>query len=65
MLSSLLRRQLQWPSRDEECRNETTMDDKARMLEMDEPMAGAGGQFAGERTVSETEANLKRATRTR
>lgn len=64
MLSSL-RRLLQWPSRDEERRQETDKDDKARMLEMDEPMAGAGGQLAGQHSVSETEANLKRATRNR
>lgn len=56
------RKWLSWPARDEERRQEPDQSDKARMLEMDEPMAGAGGQLAGESKKSETEENLKRAT---
>jgi hypothetical protein len=48
--------------RDDERRHETPADDKARMLEMDEPMAGAGAQLSGERSDSETEKALRRAT---
>ena len=51
-----------WGGRDEERRHETPASDKARMLEMDEPMAGAGAQLSGEHTASETELALKRAT---
>jgi hypothetical protein len=50
-----------WSGRDDERRRETYAEDAARMLEMDEPMAGAGGQLAGERTKSETELALERA----
>ena len=50
-----------WP--DEERRHETERDEQARKLEMDEPMAGAGAQLAGEHNKSETEENLERVTR--
>jgi hypothetical protein len=46
-----------WP--DEQRRNETVQSEQARKLEMDEPMAGAGAQLAGEHQKSETEKNLK------
>jgi hypothetical protein len=51
-----------WSGRDDERRQETPANDKARMLEMDEPMAGAGAQLSGERNASETEQALRRAT---
>jgi hypothetical protein len=51
-----------WSGRDDERRHETRVEDNARMLEMDEPMAGAGGQLAGEHTKSETELALEHAT---
>jgi hypothetical protein len=50
-----------WGGHDDERRHETPAQDKARMLEMDEPMAGAGGQLAGEHYKSETEQALERA----
>ena len=58
---SLLRKLL-WAGRDDERRHETSAHDKARMLEMDEPMEGAGAQLYGERSTSETEQALRRAT---
>jgi hypothetical protein len=48
-------------SRDEERRHETAADDSARMLEMDEPMAGAGAQLSARHEHSETEDALRRA----
>lgn len=54
-----------WQGRDDERRHETEASDKARMLEMDEPMAGAGAQLSGERSASETEKALERATERR
>lgn len=54
-------RDLQWGGRDEERRQETPAADKARMLEMDEPMAGAGARPAGEPNGTETEKALRRA----
>ncbi len=51
-----------WSGRDDERRHETRAEDNARLLEMDEPMAGAGGQLAGEHIKSETEQALERAT---
>jgi len=50
-----------WSGRDDERRHETTAQDSARMLEMDEPMAGAGAQLSGEHIKSETEQALERA----
>lgn len=52
---------LLWGGHDEERRNETAAHDAARMLEMDEPMAGAGAQLSGMHHTSETEEALKRA----
>jgi hypothetical protein len=52
---------LLWGGRDDERRHERLVEDKARMLEMDEPMAGAGAQLAGEHIKSETEEALERA----
>jgi hypothetical protein len=52
-----------WSGRDDERRHETPASDKARMLEMDEPMAGAGAQLSGERTLSETERALQEASK--
>jgi hypothetical protein len=49
-----------WP--DEQRRNETAQAEQARKLEMDEPMAGAGAQLAGENQKSETEKSLERAS---
>lgn len=54
--------ELLWGGRDEERRQETATQDRARMLEMDEPMAGAGAQLSGMHSQSETEDALKRAT---
>ena len=51
-----------WQGRDDERRRERPANDKARMLEMDEPMAGAGAQLSGEHTLSETEKALKKAS---
>jgi hypothetical protein len=51
-----------WGGHDEERRRETPAQDVARMLEMDEPMAGAGAQISGMHEDSETELALKRAT---
>jgi hypothetical protein len=53
---------LLWGGRDEERREETAAHDAARMLEMDEPMAGAGAQLSGMHRKSETEEALKRAS---
>lgn len=50
-----------WGGRDEDRRQESIAADKARMIEMDEPMAGAGAQLAGEHIKSETEESLARA----
>jgi hypothetical protein len=50
-----------WP--DEQRRHETEKSEQARKLEMDEPMAAAGAQLAGEHNKTETEENLERATR--
>jgi hypothetical protein len=50
-----------WSGRDEERRQETSAEEQAHLLEMDEPMAGAGGQLSGEHIKSETERNLERA----
>lgn len=50
-----------WIGRDDDRRYESNFDDKGRMLEMDEPMAGAGAQLSGENKNSETEQALKRA----
>jgi hypothetical protein len=47
--------------RDEERRHETAADDSVRMLEMDEPMAGAGAQLSARHPHSETEDALRRA----
>ena len=52
-----------WSGRDDERRHETSLEDKARMLEMDEPMAGAGAQLSVEHTPSESEDVLERAAR--
>lgn len=52
---------LLWGGHDEERRNETAAQDAARMLEMDEPMAGAGAQLSGMHHASETEEALKSA----
>jgi hypothetical protein len=52
---------LLWGGRDEERRHEGIVADKARMLEMDEPMAAAGAQLSGEHIKSETELALERA----
>lgn len=40
-------------------------EEAARMLEMDEPMAGAGALLSGAHRKSETEAALERATENR
>ncbi len=60
-------RSLFWPDEandsDERRRHETERDEQARKLEMDEPMAGAGAQLAGEHNKSETAENLERVTR--
>lgn len=53
---------LLWGGHDDERRVETSAQDAARMLEMDEPMAGAGAQLSGLHHPSETEEALKRAT---
>ena len=60
MLSFL--KKMLWGGRDDERRREGIAADKARMLEMDEPMAGAGAQLDGEHIKSETEEILARAT---
>jgi hypothetical protein len=52
-----------WGGRDDERRHETGLEDKSRMLEMDEPMAAAGAQLAGEHDKSETEQALTEATK--
>jgi hypothetical protein len=54
-------RSLLWSGRDDERRHEGLVEDKGRMLEMDEPMAGAGAQLSGEHVKSETEEALERA----
>ena len=51
-----------WSGRDEERRHETSKDDRLRMLQVDEPMAGAGAQLAATQSKSETERALERAT---
>jgi hypothetical protein len=53
---------LLWGGHDDERRNESTAQDAARLIEMDEPMAGAGAQLPGLRRPSETEEALKRAS---
>jgi hypothetical protein len=52
-----------WQGRDDDRRHETGFEDKARMLELDEPTAGAGGQLAGEKNRSETERALDRSAK--
>jgi hypothetical protein len=52
-----------WSGQDDARRHETGVEDKARMLEMDEPMVGAGAQLSGEHEKSETEEALERAAR--
>ena len=59
MLAFLKR--LLWGGWDDDRRHETSFHDKARMLEMDEPMAAAGAQLSGEHHKSETELALDRA----
>ena len=49
--------------RDDEPRPDRVVDEMAHLLEMDEPMAGAGAQLSGLLVMSETEKALKRATR--
>lgn len=51
-----------WGGRDDERRQETAAEDSARMLEMDEPMAGAGAQLSARHSHSETEDALRRAS---
>lgn len=48
--------------RDDERRHETSFEANARLLEMDEPMAGAGALISGEHRTGETEKALERAT---
>lgn len=48
--------------RDDERRHETSADNAARMIEMDEPMSATGAQLAGDRNTGETEESLRRAT---
>jgi hypothetical protein len=55
-------KQMFWGGQDDERRHETPGHENARMLEMDEPMAGAGGLLAGEHVKSETERNLQEDT---
>ena len=55
-------KKLFWGGQDDERRHETGFDDKARMLEMDEPMSAAGAQLSGEHRKSETEEALERAS---
>lgn len=50
-----------WSSRDDERRHETSFEAHARLLEMDEPMAGAGALISGEHHKGETEKALERA----
>lgn len=59
MLSYL--RRLLWGRRDDDRRHETGFHDKARMLEMDEPMSAAGAQLDGDHRKTETERALDRA----
>jgi len=58
-------RKILWGGRDDVRRHETSFNEKARMLEMDEPMAGAGALLAAEPDNSETEKALKRAAEKR
>ena len=44
-------------------RDARAKEESARMLEMDEPMAGAGGMLAGDDRKSETEDALQRAAK--
>jgi hypothetical protein len=53
--------ELLWSGREDDRRRETAVQDRARMLEMDEPMAGAGAQLSGMHAHSETEDELRRA----
>jgi hypothetical protein len=53
-----------WFGADDRRRQETEAEDAARLIEMDEPMAGAGGQVSGMHSKSETEKALERAPRT-
>ena len=41
-------------------RDEPVQADQARKLEIDEPMAGAGAQLAGQHPEGETERNLEK-----
>lgn len=52
---------LLWRGHRDHRRGETAAEDAARMLEMDEPMAGAGAQLSGMHRKSETEEAMKRA----
>lgn len=52
-----------WGGHDNDRRDESSAQDAARMLEMDEPMAGAGAQLSGMHKSSETEDALKRASK--
>ena len=49
-----------WFGADDRRRQETEAEDAARLIEMDEPMAGAGGQVSGMHSKSETEKALER-----
>lgn len=60
-----LLKKLFFGGRDDERRHETSADNAARMLEMDEPMSAAGAQLAGDRNTGETEDSLRRATEQR
>jgi hypothetical protein len=53
---------LLWGGHDEDRRHETQASESARMIEMDEPMAGAGAQLSARHGHSETEDALRRAT---
>lgn len=54
-------KKLLWGGHDDDRRHEGIAADKARMIEMDEPMAGAGAELDGEHIKSETEEVLARA----
>jgi len=54
-------KRLLWGGHDDDRRHVGTAADKARMIEMDEPMAGAGAELDGEHIKSETEEVLTRA----
>lgn len=54
-------KKLLWGGHDDERRHESIAADKVRMLEITEPMAGAGAELSGEHIKSETEEILARA----